>query len=92
MAGNQREHVWLSGRVQGVGMRATVASLAGQHGLTGWVTNLSDGRVEMVIEGSPETIQRMLNALERQMGRYIEAMNRSAEPVTDSFSSFNVRY
>lgn len=92
MDGQLREHVFLSGRVQGVGMRATVAALAEYHGLTGWVMNLSDGRVELVVEGPPEVIERMLNALERQMGRYIETMNRNTETVTGSCSGFGVRY
>jgi acylphosphatase len=50
-----RAHVFISGRVQGVGFRWNTQTMAQRLGLTGWVRNLWDGRVEAVFEG-PETI------------------------------------
>ena len=47
----QRLHVFYSGRVQGVGFRYTVKSLATGFEVTGTVRNLDDGRVELVAEG-----------------------------------------
>ncbi|GAB1538839.1 acylphosphatase [Scytonema sp. NUACC21] len=55
-----RVHVFISGRVQGVGYRYTTVETASQLGLTGWVRNLSDGRVEAVFEGSQEIINQMI--------------------------------
>ena len=55
-----RAHVFVSGRVQGVGFRYSTYHVARQLGLTGWVRNLADGRVEAVFQGDPDTIQRML--------------------------------
>ncbi|MBD2092004.1 acylphosphatase [Microcoleus sp. FACHB-1515] len=55
-----RAHVWVSGRVQGVGYRAATYDQAIALKLNGWVRNLSDGRVEAVFEGSAETVQEML--------------------------------
>ena len=50
----------ITGRVQGVYYRATMVQVAEQHGASGWVRNLSDGRVEAVIQGDGETIARMI--------------------------------
>ena len=54
---------WMRGRVQGVGMRWWVRSRALELGLVGSVTNLDDGRVSVVAEGSRETCERLLAAL-----------------------------
>ena len=48
---NKRFHVFISGRVQGVFFRANTWKQARSLGLTGWVRNLPDGRVESVFEG-----------------------------------------
>ena len=48
---NKRYHVWISGRVQGVFFRANTWKEARSLGLSGWVRNLPDGRVESVFEG-----------------------------------------
>ena len=56
-----RYRVLISGRVQGVFFRDTCRRLAEQHGVTGWVRNLSDGRVEAVFEGSPEDVRRLVD-------------------------------
>ena len=46
-----RKHILVSGRVQGVGFRYRTYYLAQNLGLTGWVQNLEDGRVEMELQG-----------------------------------------
>jgi acylphosphatase len=57
--------VVVSGRVQGVGFRYFVQEAARVEGAWGWVRNLSDGRVEMLLEGEREAIER----LERRVRR-----------------------
>lgn len=47
-------HFTVSGRVQGVGFRAWAQRQGEKRGLSGWVRNLSDGRVEIKIQGSEE--------------------------------------
>jgi len=59
-----RKKIFFSGRVQGVGFRYTAAWLARELGLTGWVRNLSDGRVEMEIQGEEWAIGNMLSRLQ----------------------------
>ena len=54
-------HVVISGRVQGVWFRASTKEKAEQLGLTGWVKNTNDGKVEVMFEGEEKLIQKMLN-------------------------------
>jgi acylphosphatase len=53
-----RAHVFCAGRVQGVGFRYFVLRKASALGVTGWVRNLGDGRVEAIFEGSPEAVAK----------------------------------
>ncbi|MBG0744531.1 acylphosphatase [Cylindrospermopsis raciborskii LB2897] len=55
-----RAHVFITGRVQGVGYRYATVDTATQLGLTGWVRNLADGRVEAVFEGSRDIVEEMI--------------------------------
>ena len=56
-----RYRVLISGRVQGVFFRDTCRRLAEKHGVTGWVRNLPDGRVEAVFEGPSEDVLRLVD-------------------------------
>ncbi len=56
-----RNHVLISGQVQGVYFRAAYRRLARQHGVAGWVRNLPDGRVEAVLEGPPDEVQHLVD-------------------------------
>lgn len=65
MQGNEREraeraHVHVSGLVQGVFFRDTARREADRLGLSGWIANLPDGRVEAVFEGDPASVREML--------------------------------
>ena len=53
-------HVFVSGRVQGVGYRAAAQQAARRLGLGGWVRNLPDGRVEAWIAGPRDHVERMI--------------------------------
>lgn len=58
-----RVNVHYSGRVQGVGFRYIVKSLVPGYEVLGTVKNLSDGRVEMVVEGQREELEEFLQAI-----------------------------
>ncbi|HEY7230101.1 MAG TPA: acylphosphatase [Pseudolabrys sp.] len=58
-------HVFVRGRVQGVGYRAFVEDEARQRGLRGWVRNRRDGSVEAVFAGSPVEVEAMIEACRR---------------------------
>lgn len=57
----KRVHVYISGRVQGVFFRAETQRAANGFHLTGWVRNMSDGRVEAVFEGEDANVDKMLD-------------------------------
>ena len=54
------QRLTISGHVQGVGFRYSMASEARRLGVTGWVRNRRDGTVEAVIDGPDEAMQAML--------------------------------
>ena len=58
-----RKHILVSGRVQGVGFRYRTYYLAESLGLTGWVANLDDGRVEMELQGTEEEMNQLFRRL-----------------------------
>ena len=58
-------HILVSGIVQGVGYRMFVERAARELGLTGWVRNLDDGRVEIYAEGEPEEIGAVIERCRR---------------------------
>jgi acylphosphatase len=57
-------HGFVSGRVQGVFFRAETRRKAIELGLSGWVKNLDDGRVELLISGSERALARMRDWLQ----------------------------
>ena len=61
-----RKHFYFSGRVQGVGFRYRSYYIAQAMGLTGWVKNLWDDRVEMEVQGSEVSIREMLARIQQQ--------------------------
>ena len=55
-----RVHVFVTGRVQGVGFRYSAYQEAVRLGIAGWARNLPDGRVEAVYQGARQTVEEML--------------------------------
>jgi acylphosphatase len=58
-----RAHIIVSGRVQGVFFRDHTQRWASSLGLTGWVRNLRDGRVEVLAEGEKDSLEGLLSRL-----------------------------
>lgn len=86
----QRE-VFFSGMVQGVGFRYTTQRIAGRYRVTGFVENLSDGRVHLVVEGEPDEIDRFIDEIYQHMGGYIRSAEVKKGPATQKFQRFFIR-
>jgi acylphosphatase len=88
-----REHreIYYSGWVQGVGFRYTTRRLATRFPVTGFVRNLSDGRVELVAEGLPTDVDRFLAAVRDEFGTQIRDIEERSAPATGEFSTFEIR-
>lgn len=59
-----QKHIFISGKVQGVGFRAFIRREAAVLNLKGWAKNLIDGRVEVVIQGDKNKVSQMIEKLE----------------------------
>jgi len=85
-----RAHIFFSGTVQGVGFRYTTVSFARQFSLTGWVKNLSDGRVEIIVEGPREKIEGLISRLKEQFGGFIREQNIEWSETREEFNKFSI--
>ena len=54
------KHLIITGRVQGVGYRDALCTLAQQHGVTGWVRNRRDGSVEAMVCGDDDALRAII--------------------------------
>ena len=88
----KRVHVYISGRVQGVFFRAETQRTAKSFNLTGWVRNISDGRVEAVFEGDEANVDKM-NAWCHigPPAAIVEEVLTEEEPYTGEFRDFNIK-
>ena len=88
-----RAHVYVSGRVQGVFYRDYTQRQARARGVTGWVRNLSDGRVEAVFEGDEQAINHMVAWCRRGSPHaYVTDVRVEHEPYRGEFRGFSVKY
>ena len=87
----KRVEVHYAGRVQGVGFRFTAERLATAYGLHGFVRNLSDGRVELVVEGEESAINTVLETIRRELDRYLETIADHWLEPTGEFKGFTIR-
>jgi acylphosphatase len=87
---NKRLHIYYSGSVQGVGFRFVAQGAARSFGITGWVKNLEDGRVEMVCEGEPAALNKFLDKIKDVFGGYIKDADAETESATGEFEGFDI--
>ena len=86
-----RRRFSFSGAVQGVGFRWRARHAAESYGATGWVRNERDGSVTMELQGSEETIERVLDAVERGAYIRIDGMDVRSLPVVTDERGFSAR-
>jgi acylphosphatase len=87
----QRLHIFYSGRVQGVGFRYAVRSLAAGFEVTGIVRNLPDGRVELVAEGQRTELEAFRNAIQdSELSHFIKQEEANWFPAKNEFRGFEI--
>jgi acylphosphatase len=81
----------IAGHVQGVGFRWFTAEAARREGVTGWVRNLPDGRVEAFVEGDLDAVTRVERAVRRGPARSrVDDVRVLDEPAGGAYPSFSV--
>lgn len=86
------KHVIFIGRVQGVGFRFTAHRMAQRHQLTGFVRNLPDGTVEMLVQGPARDIDDCIEDINDYFGEYIRE-TRIQEIATDpKYMDFKITF
>ena len=86
-----RVHVFVAGKVQGVYFRQNTMQTAKQHGTTGWVRNLDDGRVEAVIEGDENSVRKVVEWCHQgPPASKVDAVDAKYERYMGEFSDFAI--
>jgi acylphosphatase len=84
------KHLLISGRVQGVGFRYSMAEEAERLGVTGWVRNRRDGTVESVVDGEAGAVEAIL-AWARRGPRGARVTDVRVSEVAETFEGFETR-
>jgi acylphosphatase len=82
--------IFYSGKVQGVGFRYSVKTAANGFDVTGTIRNLSDGRVELVAEGSGEELDAFRKAVKDEMQSFINNEDVSWDEAKNEFRGFQI--
>ncbi len=89
----ERRRITYGGRVQGVGFRMTARRLSSSYPVSGYVRNQEDGKVEMVVEGEPDSLASYLHAIHREFGDMIRDIQEEMESADgEPLSGFTIRY
>jgi acylphosphatase len=79
--------------VQGVFYRSTAKRIAESLLLTGWVRNLRDGRVEIIVEGEDGNLTKFIEWCKRgSVGAEVESVDAKREDYKGEFRGFEIRY
>ncbi len=87
-----KANIFFTGMVQGVGFRYTTQRLASKIGLKGWVKNLVDGRVEIMVEGEKGEIEQLCQNLTHHFGSYIQHCDVAYSKHLNEFTDFHIQH
>jgi len=90
--GSIRATVIYTGRVQGVGFRSQVNQIAKFFSCSGFVKNLSDGTVELVVEGTGREVRGMVEKVNDRMQDYWHEIKIDERTGYAHFSEFSIQY
>jgi len=89
----QRAHLKITGRVQGVGFRNSTRRQARKLGVNGWVKNLADGSVEIMVEGQKEDVEDLIKwAKNGPRLASVHGIDVDREDHRGEFEGFSIRY
>jgi len=89
---SQRREIQYSGHVQGVGFRYTVRHIALRYPVTGFVKNLPNGKVQLIVEGPLAQVAAFLAEVADTMRDHIDTTAEFSGPATHQFRDFGVRF
>ena len=89
----KRYRITVSGRVQGVFFRYNTRKMAQNLGLVGYVTNIDDGRVEIVVQGREENLKKLVEFCRKgPMFARVDDIEVKEEKTGNEFEGFEIRY
>ncbi|MGB9677601.1 MAG: acylphosphatase [Candidatus Ratteibacteria bacterium] len=89
----KRYHIYVKGIVQGVGFRWYARRIGNLVGVSGWVKNLPNGSVEIVVEGENEKIETFIEELKNgYLGKNIKEIEKFEEEYKGEFKNFEIRF
>lgn len=84
------QHLFISGRVQGVGYRIALESTARGLQVDGWVRNCRDGRVEALVQGLTPAVEALVHWCHRgPSAARVETVNASLQPVDPALTALH---
>jgi len=86
-----RRRLIYHGRVQGVGFRYTVRSIARRHPVIGWVKNLPEGTVELVVEAEAAEMAGFLEEVAGRFEGHVDSVD-DLSPGDEPLSGFSIRH
>ncbi len=85
------QHLLIKGRVQGVSFRFFTKSRAEKYKISGWVRNLSDGRVEALVQGELENLSKLMKDLDKgPLLAKVETITAQKIDLQESLSQFSI--
>jgi acylphosphatase len=84
------KHIFFSGRVQGVGFRFTALNVARRYGLTGFVRNTADGKVELLLQGIEDDINDCIEDLQQTFSASNIEIQQA--PFDSSYENFDITF
>jgi acylphosphatase len=87
----EQRAIYFTGRVQGVGFRFTAQRIASNFSVSGYVQNLPDGRVLLMVQGEGREIERLLAAVAEKMGQNIHSVRSIPQAALEPLQGFAIR-
>ncbi len=87
-----RWHIFFFGRVQGVGFRFTCREVAGRYEVSGWVKNVPNGSVEMIVEGGVTSVRNYVADVCDSTHGHVSTKEITKGDASNEFNSMQIRH